>query len=67
MITKQSITVLPSVAGHYDIQYPDHNAVPLAVPAGERLVELSWLSPDEGWKPYVWHKESGLLVVWLNS
>ena len=73
MITTQEITGLSSIAGHYGIQYPDHNAAPIVIPAGTELRELSWLSPDNGWKAYAWSKEptpaapTKLVVVWIQS
>lgn len=67
MTTARDTSALLSVAGHYGIQYPNHDAPPITVPAGERLVELSWLTPEEGWKAYAWHREAGLIVVWVRS
>lgn len=67
MTIKHDILAQPSVAGHYNIQYPHHDAAPITVPAGTSLIELSWLSPEGGWKPYAWDQGTGLLIVWIKS
>lgn len=67
MTTTHPVSALLSVAGHYGIQYPNHEAPAITVPAGEQLVELSWVTPENGWKAYAWHRETGLTVVWIQS
>lgn len=67
MTIEHDVLAQPSVAGHYNIQYPQHDAAPITVPAGTSLIELSWLSPEEGWKAYAWSRDTGLTVVWIRS
>lgn len=67
MTLQHDTRAVPSISGHYAIQYPDVQSTGFMVPAGETLTPLHWVSPVTGWRPYAWRPAHAQArrVVWV--
>jgi hypothetical protein len=66
MITKQKITACISMVGQYGIQYPNHKAAPLVIPAGSSLSTLNWIGGGD-WQASTLDCDGGTAVVWIKK
>jgi hypothetical protein len=64
--TKRHIPARHTIAGHYNMQYPDTEREGFIIPPETPVEPLHWIASD-GAKAYLFHTPTGKVVAWIKN